>query len=109
MNEHVFDEASWAQQSIFWQMGNIGSEVGRALKGRQQGNEKRAMSAFYRGIDLINATVRAWVSQGKDPYELLIAREQFAKSILTDEIDETLEKYFMNFAIAERLNHYIPG
>ncbi len=104
MSKHVFDEANWASQSVFWQMGNIGLEVGRALRGRQQGNERRALSAFYRGIDLINATVNAWLSQGKDPYELLIAREQFAKSILTDEVDETLEKYFMDFATAERLN-----
>jgi len=103
MSEHIFDEAAWAKQSIFWQLGNIGSEVGRALKGRRTGNEKRTLTAFYRGMDLINATVRAWIAQGKDPYELLIAREQFAKSILTDEVDETLEQYFLDFAIAERL------
>lgn len=104
MSEHVFDETSWAKQSMFWQLGNIGSEVGRALRGKKAGNDKRAVSAFYRGMDLLNATVRAWVADGKDPYELLIAREQFAKSILTDETDETLEKYFLEFAVAERLD-----
>ncbi|MEX0668428.1 MAG: hypothetical protein WD061_01640 [Candidatus Saccharimonadales bacterium] len=102
MSEHMFDKVAWASQSTFWQMGNIGSEVGRALNGRRSGNEKRMMAAFYRGMDLINATIEAWVSQGKDPYELLIAREQFAKSILTEEVDDTLEQYFMDFAIAER-------
>ncbi len=61
------------------------------------------LSAFYRGMDLINATVEAWVQQGKMPYELLIAREQFAESILTDKEDPKLEQYFMQFAIAERL------
>lgn len=104
MSEHVFDEADWASHSIFWQLGNIGSEVGRALNGKRSGNNKRATSAFNRGMDLINATVQAWVLQGKNPYELLIAREQFAKSILTDEVDETLEQYFMDFAIADRLS-----
>ena len=104
MSEHVFDETAWANQSVFWQLGNIGSEVGRALKGKQSGNQQRMMSAFYRGIDLMNATIRAWVKDGKDPYELLIAREQFAKSILTDDIDHTIEKYFMDFAVAERLH-----
>ena len=104
MSEHVFDETNWAKQSLFWQLGNIGSEVGRALNGKKAGNKKREMTAFYRGIDLINSTIRAWTAQGKDPYELLIAREQFAKSILTEDIDETLERYFMQFAIAERLN-----
>jgi len=92
MSEHVFDKESWAKQTIFWQLGNIGSEVGRALKAKQQGNEKREMTAFYRGMDLINYTVQVWVKDGRSPHELLIAREQFARSILTDDVDETLEK-----------------
>lgn len=102
MSSHVFDAQAWASQSVFWQLGNIGSEVGRALSAKHQGNERRMISAFYRGIDLINATIDAWVEQGKPPYELLIAREQFAKSILTDEEDPTLEKYFTEFAIVAR-------
>lgn len=105
MNNHVFDEVAWSNQTIFWQLGNVGSEVGRALKGKQSGNESRMNSAFYRGMDLMNATIRARVSQNKSPRELLIVREQFAKSILTDYVDETLEKYFMDFAIAERMRH----
>lgn len=103
MNKHIFDEKAWSEQSIFWQMGNIGSEVGRALAAKRNGNDDRMNSAFYRGIDLLNATIKSNIAQNKSPREVLIAREQFAKSILTDEIDETLEKYFMDFAIAERL------
>lgn len=104
MSKHVFDEVAWARQTVFWQMGNIGSEVGRALKAKRQSNTNRMYSAFYRGIDLMNATIEAWVARGKSPYELMIAREQFAQSILTDNIDQTLEDYFMQFAIAERLS-----
>ncbi|CAN5641702.1 hypothetical protein BH23PAT2_BH23PAT2_07310 [soil metagenome] len=103
MNSYVFDREAWAKQSVFWQLGNIGSEVGRALAAKRSGNDQRMTSAFYRGMDLINATVDAWTEQGKSAYELLIAREQFAESILTNNIDETLESYFMQFAIAERL------
>ena len=106
MSSHDFNYHAWANQSVFWQLGNIGSEVGRALTAKKNGNQKRMLSAFYRGIDLINATVKAWVENGKSPYELLIAREQFAKSILTEEIDATLEQYFIQFAIAERLRSY---
>lgn len=106
MSSHVFDQEAWAEQSVFWQLGNIGSEVGRALAAKRQGNEKRMTSAFYRGMDLMNATVDAWVERGKSPYELLIAREQFAKSILTDEEDDRLEKYFMDFAVAARTRQF---
>ena len=103
MSSHVFDREAWAQQSIFWQLGNIGSEVGRAIKAKHTGKEHRMLSAFYRGMDLINATVDSWTAQGKPTYELLIAREQFAQTILTDREDPTLEQYFTQFAIAERL------
>lgn len=104
MSEHVFDKKAWREQSIFWQLGNIGSEVGRALKAKRNGNEKRMHSAFYRGMDLINATVEAWTEQGKSAYELLIAREQFAESILTDKEDPKLETYFNQFALVARKN-----
>lgn len=103
MSSHAFDQSAWAQQSVFWQMGNIGSEVGRALMAKRQGKRTRMTSAFYRGMDLINATIDAWVAEGKSPYELLIAREQFAESVLGNNVDETLEQYFMQFAIAERM------
>lgn len=107
MNNHVFDKEAWANQSVFWQLGNIGSEVGRALAAKHQGNTKRMNSAFFRGMDLLNATIDAWVTQNKSPYELLIAREQFAKSVLTAEEDATLEKYFMDFAVAERMRQVL--
>lgn len=103
MNKHIFDKEDWAKQSVFWQMGNIGSEVGRALSAKRQGKETRMLSAFYRGMDLINATIEAWIAKDKMPYELLIAREQFAETILTDKEDPKLEQYFMQFAIADRL------
>lgn len=105
MTEHVFDRKAWAEMDVFNQMGNIGSEVGRALSAKNKGKEKWMTSAFYRGMDLMNFTIDSWIDHGKPIRELLIARDQFAKSILTDEVDPTLEKYFMEFAIAARMRH----
>ncbi len=107
MTRHQFDQTAWAQHTVFWQMGNIGSEVGRALAAKRSGNTKRMNSAFYRGMDLINATIVAWIEAGRSPYELLIAREQFAKSVLTDEEDNRLEDYFTQFAVAERARQFL--
>lgn len=105
MSSHVFDKQTWAKLDVFNQMGNIGSEVGRALTAKRQGNNRRMETAFYRGMDLINATVDAWSEQKVTALpELLIAREQFAESILTEDEDPTLEKYFLDFAIAARNN-----
>lgn len=104
MSEHVFDKKKWQSQSILWQMGNIGSEVGRAMKAKRAGNQMDMNAAFYRGLDLIDATAQSLLEK-KSPRlkEVLRAREQFAKTITTDEEDERLEKYFMEFAVAERL------
>ena len=104
MNKHVFDKKRWQAQSIFWQMGNIGSEVGRALNAKRAGNEADMITAFYRGLDLIDATAEELLAQ-KSPRlkEVLRAREEFSAAILTDKNDIKLEEYFMNFAIAQRL------
>ncbi len=105
MNSHEFDTVAWGNLDVFNQMGNIGSEVGRALAAKRRGNHARMQSAFYRGVDLINATAEAWAQKKCVGIpELLCARELFAESVLTDRIDTTLEKYFMQFAVAARLN-----
>lgn len=105
MTEHVFSQTGWAEMSIFDQMGNIGSEVGRALSAKRQGKTERCQAAFYRGLDLIDQTALLWAAQKRPGLkELLYAREQFAESITTDKVDPTLEAYFMQFAIAARLN-----
>lgn len=105
MADHIFNHAQWADMDIMNQMGNIGSEVGRALSAKRQGKHDRCQSAFYRGLDLIDETAKIWSDKNQAGLkELLYARELFAESVTTDKIDPTLEAYFMQFAIAARLN-----
>jgi hypothetical protein len=107
MSDHIFDTVAWAKMDTFDQMGNIGSEVGRALSAKRQGKTNRSQTAFYRGLDLIDETARLWADQHKPGLkELLYARELFAESVTTDKIDPTLEAYFMQFAIAARLKNH---
>lgn len=104
MSEHTFDTVKWAEMDIFNQMGNIGSEVGRALSAKRQGKQARCQAAFSRGLDLIDETARLWAIQKKAGLkELLYARDLFTESITTDKVDPTLEAYFMQFAIAARI------
>jgi hypothetical protein len=89
---------------VFNQMGNIGSEVGRALKAKREGKQARSESAFYRGLDLIDETAGLWAASNKPGLrELLYARDLFAESITTNNFDPTLETYFMQFAVAASL------
>ncbi len=105
MTSHVFNTTSWAEMDMFNQMGNIGLEVGRALSAKREGKPDRCLAAFYRGLDLIDETAQLWAAQKRVGLrELLYAREQFAESITTDNVDTTLEAYFMQFAIAANIN-----
>jgi hypothetical protein len=89
---------------MYEQMGNIGSEVGRALAAKRSGDEQRMHGALYRGLDLFDATAELWAKKQQPlrTRELLRAREQFVEAIITDKSDDKLEDYFMHFAIAAR-------
>lgn len=105
MSKHIFDKQRWAKMTMFEQMGNIGSEVGRALSAKHRGDIGSMNSALYRGLDLIDETSELWAREYPHRNkELLRARELFVQSIITDKEDKTLENYFMQFAIAARLN-----
>jgi hypothetical protein len=104
MSNH-FNEQNWAKLNIFEQMGNIGSEVGRAMRAKRRGDEPAMRSALYRGIDLLNATARLWATrQPGRVKEILLARELFITSVLTDKEDASLETYFNQFALTARMH-----
>jgi len=106
-SSHVIDADKWQAMSIFAQMGNIGSEVGRAAKAYATNDTASFEGAFRRAIDLFDLS-SAQSAKEKSPRlkEILLARDQFTSQYFSDTpyIDSGLEKYFMQFAIAERLN-----
>ena len=104
------DRASWVKLDIFEQMGNIGSEVGRAIKAHRSGNAKREQGAFDRALDLMDATVYSLVCNHKRARarEVLLAREEFARLFFDETFDQdadAIERYFMNYAVAARLRN----
>jgi len=106
MSNYQMDRERWAQFSIFEQMGNIGSEVGRAINAWRKGDTARADGAIYRALDLFDATAEVWAKR-KSPKtrEVLRARECFVALFYggTFEQDaDALERYFMQFALAAR-------
>lgn len=98
-------EGGWYTLSLAEQLGNIGSEVYRALKAK--GNQTRYENAFIRGLELFDLTINdtRWRTRLK---EITRARELFCDAILGGhEYGTTLEdlnKYFTSFAIAARKN-----
>ena len=104
------DRERWAKMTINEQMGNIGSEVGRAIIAYRTGNKDRVDRAIDRAVDLFSATVEALVGT-KHSYrlrEVLRAREEFLRLFFdgTFESDaDKIERYFMNYAFAARFEH----
>ena len=101
MSSHVFDTKKWAALTMFEQMGNIGSEVGRSMNALQRGDEESLNGAYRRGLDLIDATVSAWHSEPRKR-ELLRAREVFTDAVESKRVDRQLDNYFMQYAVAAR-------
>lgn len=100
MSSH-FDEERWASLSFYQQMGNIGSEVGRTMNAIRRADEQALQGAYYRGLDLIDATVKGLVSRYRRK-ELLRARELFSEAVETKNADQKLDDYFMTFALLAR-------
>ncbi len=94
----------WYEFSLAEQLGNIGSEVSRAIRAR--GDEKRFENAIFRALELFDLTIsdKRWRKRLK---ELTRARELFCSAVYGNiEFDtslEDLDKYFFTFALAARL------
>ena len=93
------DREKWAGLSLVEQMGNIGSEVGRAINSRD--NPQRRDGAIERALDLFSAT--AACHSGLRLREILRARDEFLSLFYGDSTDFSgVERYFHYFAIAAR-------
>ena len=96
-------EGKWFRMSLMEQLGNIGSEVGRAA--RAQGKDgHRFHQAVERALDLFDLTMedKRWI-EGRRLREIARAREVFCDAIYGEKQYGTtladLEKYFMQFAL----------
>ncbi len=108
MSSYAIDRQKWASMDILNQMGNIYSEVGRTVNAKKSGDEARFQNALSRALDLFDATVDV-LNKQKSPRmrEVLLAKYQFLGLFFAKtrtENPKTLDKYFMQFALAARLH-----
>ena len=93
------DREKWASLSLVDQMGNISSEVGRAINSRN--NPARRDAAIERALDLFSATAVCW--SGCRLREILRARDEFLRLFYDGSTDfDGVEQYFHQFALAAR-------
>lgn len=95
----------WSKFTLMEQMGNIGSEVGRAAKAEQTDPEHFSNSV-KRALELFDLTLndKRWLGRLR---EVGRVREVFCDAIFGDKQYQTnlsdLERYFMYFALAARV------
>lgn len=98
----------WFELTIAEQLGNIGSEVGRAVKWQNKANLESRDRALDRAFDLLNLSIidkRWWGPRLK---ELCRVREVLSDTFYGDreykDTPEALEKYFYQYALVARNN-----
>jgi hypothetical protein len=109
MSSYAVDRKRWAALSIFEQMGNTYAEVGRTIQAKKSGDNSKFEAALTRALDLFEATTAAQIpSSPHRAKEILRAEDQFLSLFFGKEHEKAdeqrLENYFMQYAIAARLN-----
>jgi len=96
--------ARWGTLTISEQLGNVGSEVERAIRAHIGGNVARFESALARALELFDLTAADQRWRGPRRREVLRAREEFCRVFFDGAADPLmvagLERYFRYFAQA---------
>ncbi len=106
---YTVNRKRWARMSIFEQMGNIYSEVGRSIIAKQHNNQPDCDYAVVRALDLFDATVDDLVKR-KSPRtkEVLRAKDQYLHVIYDQHTEpdafRDIDRNFLQYAIAARLH-----
>jgi hypothetical protein len=74
----------WFESSLMEQLGNIGTEVARAARAKEAGNEVRARKAFERALELLDLTIADERWRGPKRREICRAREVVCDFIADD-------------------------
>ncbi len=93
----------WQTFTLAEQLGNIGSEINRALNWKERGNAARVTSALERGLELLDLTLADPRWRGR--YKELARAREIACDYLAGEnaynsTPDALRKYFDAFALA---------
>lgn len=98
----------WQTFTLAEQLGNVGSEVGRALRAKAAGNDTRMWGALNRALELFDLTAADPRWAGPRRKEILRAREVTCDYLAGDNdyrsAAESLDRYFAAFAVLARQN-----
>ena len=105
MTQHTdLAQGRWQTMTLAEQLGNAGSEFGRAVKAQKLNDNSRFEGAAERFIELINLTVADPRWRGRRRQELARVKEAGGEALYGQDLAqaESLEKYFFQFALLAR-------
>lgn len=95
----------WQKMTFAEQMGNVGSEVGRAFSWKKRGNQEQSEKAMQRAFELLDLTIGSYQTYPRLK-ELARVRENLADFFYGENehnsVPEQIEKYFFQFALLAR-------
>ena len=98
-------QGGWFEMSLSAQLGNVGSEVGRAANWQKKGNMESRDKALDRAFELLDLTISG-IKNGNELKELCRTREVLADVFYGDNVyhdsPEGMEKYFYHYALEAR-------
>jgi hypothetical protein len=96
----------WPAFSLAVQLGNVGSEVDRAIAAWAAQRSDRFDRALARALELFDLTARDERWRGHRRREILRAREEFCRLFFDNDVASgaarTLREYFLQFALLAR-------
>ena len=96
----------WWALTLAEQLGNVGADVGRAIRARQEGDQERFSAALDRALELLDLTLADTRWSGPRRREIARTREVVCDFLVGDNFygstSESLDAYFLAFAIAAR-------
>lgn len=103
--QHRVDPARWHTRTLSEQLGNVSTEIGRAIRARESGSD-RFDGALDRALELLDLTVDDPRWQGTRCREIARAREVTCDFLAGDNrygsSSASVAAYFFAFALAAR-------
>ena len=101
----------WAEMSFAEQMGNVGSEVSRAVRWQSKGKRERMEQCVFRALELLDLTIDATDKSAFPKLkELCRAREELCDFFLgnneLNSVPERIMKYYDAFALAAQCRQH---
>jgi len=97
----------WQTLTLAEQLGNVGSEVGRAIRAKERRDESRFEPALERALELLDLTLADPRWRANRLKEIARAREVTCDFLVGDNeyhsTGESLDRYFLQFAMAARI------